>query len=110
MALKDIYWAGGSREELKKLPDDVRRVFGYALSLAQKGERHPNAQTMKGFTGGVVEIIEDFGGDTYRVVYTTKIKNVIVVLHAFQKNSKKGIATPQADIDLIKRRLQEALK
>ena len=91
------------------MPDDVKDTFGYALDLAQAGRKHPQAKPLRGFGGaGVLEIVEDQHGDTYRAVYTVKFAAAVYVLHVFQKKAKKGIATPKADIDLIKKRLQEA--
>ena len=107
--LKPLYWVGGSRKDLKKLPEEVQDVFGYALYLAQTGERHRESKTMKGFgSGAVVEVVEDFDGSTYRAVYTVKFVGAVYVLHAFQKKSKRGIGTPQADIDLIRSRFKLA--
>jgi phage-related protein len=84
-------------------------LIGFALRTAQKGGRHPDAKPLKGFKGaGVLEIVSDFDGNTFRAVYTVKIKGVIYVLHAFQKKSKKGISTPKTEIEKIKRRLKEA--
>ena len=81
--------------------------MGYALYLAQTGSKHPAAKPLKGFTGaGVLEIVENHHGDSYRAVYTVKFCDAIYVLHAFQKKSKSGIATPQKDVELIKSRLQ----
>jgi phage-related protein len=82
---------------------------GYALYLAQCGEKHPSAKPLKGFKGaGVLEVVEDFDGDTYRAVYTVKLEAVVYVLHVFQKKSKQGIATPKQDINLIEMRLKRA--
>jgi phage-related protein len=100
---------GDSRKKLKGFPEDVREVMGYGLFLAEKGRKHPNAKPLKGFSGaGVLEIVEDHDGNTFRAVYTVKLANAVYVLHAFQKKSKKGIATPKADLDLIKDRLKQA--
>ncbi len=64
---------------------------------------------MRGFGGAsVIEIVEDYAGDTYRAVYTVKFTEAIYVLHAFQKKSKSGIATPKHDLDLIEERLRRA--
>ena len=83
--------------------------MGQAIDDAEHGGEHPSAKALKGFGGrGVLEIVDDFDGDTYRAVYTVKFGGVIYVLHAFQKKSKKGIATPQRDIDLIRARLKRA--
>jgi phage-related protein len=84
--LKPIEWIGKSLEDLRKSPDTVRKEVGFALQFAQSGEKHPSAKPLKGFGGaGVLEIKEDFRGDTYRVVYTVVFAEVICVLHAFQK-------------------------
>jgi phage-related protein len=83
--------------------------MGQAIDDAEHGGEHPSAKALKGFGGrGVLEIVDDFDGDTYRAVYTVKFAGVIYVLHAFQKKSKKGIATPQRDIDLVRARLKRA--
>ena len=83
--------------------------MGYALYQAQLGLKARSAKPLRGFGGaGVLEIIEDHGSDTYRAVYTVQFSDVVYVLHAFQKKSKKGIATPRLDVDLVKRRLQKA--
>jgi phage-related protein len=100
---------GSSRRDLRKFPEDVKDVMGYALYLAQTGAKHPTAKPLKGFGGAkVLEVVEDYQKDTYRAVYTVKFSDVVYVLHAFQKKSKKGAATPKPDMDLIKRRLQDA--
>jgi phage-related protein len=107
--LKPLHWAGDSKKKLKSLPDDVQDVFGFALHLAQVGSKHPQAKPLKGFGGaGVLEVIEDHEGDTYRAVYTVKLANAVYVLHCFQKKSTSGIATPKPDIDLIRQRLKDA--
>ncbi len=91
------------------MPDPVQDSFGYALYLAQTGKRHPQAKPMKGFgSAGVLEIVEDWHGDTYRAVYTIRLVNAVYVLHCFQKKSTRGIATPKPDLDLIVTRLQAA--
>lgn len=96
-------------DDLKEFPEDVQDVMGYALDLAQHGQKHPDAKPMKGFLGaGVLEIVDDFDGDTYRAIYTVKFEGIVYLLHAFQKKSKHGIATSKQDIDLIKKRLQKA--
>jgi phage-related protein len=108
-SLKSVEWIGSSLEDLKEFPQSVRQAVGYALYLAQSGEKHPSAKPLKGFKGaGVLEVVEDFDGDTYRAVYTVKLAGVIYVLHAFQKKSKQGIATSKQDINLIEKRLKRA--
>ena len=94
---------------MRAFPRSVRREIGVALYAAQQGETDPAAKPMKGFAGAsVIEIISDFQGDTWRAVYTVRFREAVYVLHAFQKKSKRGIATPKQALDLIKRRLAEA--
>ena len=106
---KKILWVGSSYKDLLEPPKDVRRTFGYALSLAQEGERHDFVKVLKGFGGaGVLEVVADNFGDTYRAVYTVKFSEAIFVLHCFQKKSKQGIATPKEDLNIILSRLKIA--
>ncbi len=109
LPLKPVEWIGSSLSDLKDFPDEVQEVVGYALYVAQCGDKHPSAKPLKGFKGsGVVEVVDDFDGDTYRAVYTIKFADVVYVLHSFQKKSKQGIATPKQDMDLIEARLKRA--
>ncbi|MBS9390748.1 type II toxin-antitoxin system RelE/ParE family toxin [Anabaena sp. AL09] len=106
---KPLRWIASALNDLKKFPEDVQDVMGYALDLAQHGQKHPNAKPLHGFSGaGVLEIVDDFDGDTYRAIYTVKFEGVIYLLHSFQKKSKHGIATPKQDIELVKKRLKIA--
>ena len=106
---KPVEWIGSSRDDLRAFPQEVRRVMGQAIDDAQLGAEHPAAKALKGFGGrGVLEIVDDFDGDTFRAVYTVRFAEVIYVLHVFQKKSRKGIATPQREVDLIKARLKRA--
>jgi phage-related protein len=108
-SLKPLIWVGSSKEDLIDFPVPVRKEVGYALYLAQIGMRAIKAKPMRGFGGaGILEVFEDHDGNTFRAVYTIKFAGVVFVLHAFQKKSKKRIATPKADIDLIKGRLKTA--
>ncbi len=89
------------------MPDDVQDMFGFALHLAQSGQKHPDAKPLKGFGGaGVLEVVENYKTDTYRAVYTVRYTNAVYVVHCFQKKSGQGIATPRPDMDLIKSRLK----
>jgi phage-related protein len=109
--LKPVIWIGSSRDDLKQFPSDVQDVMGFALYLAQMGEKHPDAKPLKGFGGaGVLEIVDDFQGDTYRAVYTVRLSGRVYVLHAFQKKARRGIKTSQRDIDLIKERYRQAVE
>ena len=106
---KPLEWVGRAHDELMALPAPVRRAVGFALRFAQAGVKPDHVKPLKGFKGaGVLEVMEDFDGDTYRAVYTVKLAGVVYVLHCFQKKSKTGIATPKATIDLIRQRLRAA--
>ena len=94
---------------LMALPVDVRKFFGHALDFAQRVGRHDAAKTLKGFGGaGVLEVVEDDAGGTYRAVYTIRFEEAVYVLHCFQKKSKSGIATPKEDMNIIRARLKIA--
>ncbi len=106
---RPVVWVGSSRRDVRGFPRQVRRELGQALYTAQQGETDPSAKPLKGFGGSsVLEIVVDQQGGTWRAVYTVRYREAIYVLHAFQKKSKRGIATPKKDIDLIRRRLAEA--
>jgi len=107
--LKPVIWVGSSRKDLREFPDAVQDHMGYALYVAQQGGKHRDARPLTGFSGaGVVEIVKDYRGDTFRAVYTLRYQGVVYMLHAFQKKSKTGRETPREDTELIKRRLREA--
>jgi len=107
--IKPLQWVGSSKKDLLAMPNDVVDVFGFALHLAQTGKKHDQAKPLKGFGGaGVLEVVEDHMGDTYRAVYTVKIADAVYVLHCFQKKSKSGIETPKHEMDLIRDRLKAA--
>ena len=108
---KPLAWLGSSKKDLMALPVIVRKYFGHALDFAQRGEQHDAAKVLKGFGGaGVLEIVENDQGNTYRAAYTVKFENAVFVLHVFQKKSKSGIATPKPDMDIIRERLKVAEK
>lgn len=108
---KSLEWIGSSYKDLMDLPVDIRKFFGFALSLAQAGDQHDDAKALKGFGGaGVLEVVEDDSGGTYRAVYTVKFEEAVFVLHCFQKKSKRGIETPKQDMDIIRARLKLAEK
>lgn len=107
--VKRLNFVGSSQEDIKAFPEEVRSDIGYALFVAQRGEKSEAAKPLRGFGGaGVLEIVENFDGNTYRAVYTVKFSNALYVLHCFQKKAKHGIKTPQQDINLIKQRLRIA--
>lgn len=106
---RPLLWIGSSKKDLLDLPVPVRRFFGHALDVAQRGEQHMAAKVLKGFGGaGVLEVVEDDAGGTYRAVYTVRFREAVFVLHVFQKKSKRGIATPLADMEIIRQRLKVA--
>ncbi|VXD15527.1 conserved hypothetical protein [Planktothrix serta PCC 8927] len=109
ISLRPLVWMGDSRQNIREFPETVRISIGYALQLVQAGETPLEAKPFKGVGSGVYEIIKRYDTDTYRAVYAVKIGEKIYVLHAFQKKSKKGIKTPQADVDLIKQRYKDAV-
>lgn len=106
-AIKPTVFVGSSQKDLRAFPAAVRSEIGQSLFEAQLGEHPRNAKPLKGF-GGVLEIRDNFDGDTYRAVYTTRFEGVLYILHAFQKKSTSGIATPQRHVELIRQRLRDA--
>jgi phage-related protein len=106
---KPVRWVGSSKEDLREFPAEVRRRVGGALWDAQLGRKAPYVKPLKGFSGAsVLEIVDDFDGDTFRAVYTVRFAHAVYVLHAFQKKSRRGIATPRAELGLIAQRLKRA--
>lgn len=99
-------WIGTSKRDFMEFPAPVQDAMGTALSVAQFGGKHPAAKPWKGLGPGVLEVVEDFDGNTYRAVYTVRFEGVVYVLHAFQKKSPTGVKTAQRDIDLIAQRLK----
>jgi len=108
--IKSIIWMGDSLKQVKSFPDFVRRDIGSSLYDVQIGDKPHNAKPFKGVGSGVFEIITRFDSDTYRTIYAVQIGDCIYVLHAFQKKSPQGIKTAQKDIDLIKKRYQQAVE
>lgn len=106
---KPVRWVGSSKEDLSDFREEVRLRVGGALWEAQIGRKAPYAKPLKGFgDAAVLEIVDDFDGDTFRAVYTVRFAKAVYVLHAFQKKSKHGVATPKAELDLIDQRLKRA--
>ena len=105
---KPLFWVASSKSELLDFPEAVKDTIGVALSVAQFGGKHPSAKPWKGVGPGVMEVVDDFRGDTYRAVYTVRFERAVYVLHAFQKKSPKGIKTAQTEMGLISRRLRVA--
>ncbi len=106
---RKLEYIASSRKDLAKLPFDVKQTFAQGLELARIGEKHLDASPLKGFKGAsVLELIEDYRGDTFRAMYTVRFQKAVYVLHVFKKKSKSGIKTPKQDIDKIKKRLKMA--
>jgi len=105
---RPLDWVGSAKHDFMAFPAPVRRAMGNALGLAQLGGKHPKAKPWKGEGPGVFEVVDDFDGDTYRAVYTVRFRQVVYVLHAFQKKSPRGSKTARTDIDLIARRMSVA--
>ena len=105
---RPLIWVGSNRKDYGEFPIAVQELCGFELFLAQTGQFPPSAKPLKGFGGGLVELISRYDGDAFRTVYTVRFEKAVYVLHAFKKKSKSGIKTPQTDIELIKRRLRDA--
>lgn len=106
---RPLYWEGSSKKGFKEFPVEVQKDMGVALFVVQIGGMPPSAKPWKGLGPGVYELVDDHRGDTYRAVYTVRIRDIVHVLHAFQKKSKSGIGTAQQDVNLIARRLSSVL-
>ena len=105
---KPLHWMGSALKEVTCFPAEVQRNVGFALSAAQFSGKHPAAKLWKGEGSRVLEIVNDYDGDTFRAVYTVRFACAVYVLHAFQKKSPRGIKTRQSDIDLVHERLKMA--
>ena len=105
---KPVIWLGDTLATLRACPQEVQDEVGYALYLAQIGAKYKGAKPLKGIGPGVLEVIADHRGDTYRAVYTVRFAERVYVLHVFQKKSTKGISTPQSEIELVRQRLKRA--
>jgi len=105
---KPLHWVGSAKKDLLALPDEVINDFGYALGAVQLGATPAQAKPWKGEGPGVLELVENHRGDTFRAVYTVRFAKAVYVLHCFQKKSPSGIKTAQSDIDLIHERLKLA--
>jgi phage-related protein len=105
---RPLYWVGSAKRDLLKFPEAVKDGIGTALSIAQFGGKHPAAKPWKGTGTGVLEIVEDHDGNTYRAVYTVRFRLAVYVLNCFQKKSRKGIQTSRLDVGLVSQRLRQA--
>ena len=106
---KPLTWVGSSKRDYLRFSEQVQDDLGYALYVAQMGARPTGAKPLKGFKGaGILELVEDHAGNTYRAVYTVSFAERVYVLRAFQKKAKRGIATPKSEIRLVEQRLRAA--
>jgi phage-related protein len=106
---RELVWIASSLKDLREFPEDVRQMMGYALYTAQSGGKHIAAKPLQGYRGaGVLEVVDDYDGDTYRTVYTVRFAEAIYVLHAFQKKSKRGAASPKHEVEIVNARLELA--
>ncbi len=109
--LRPLVWVGSAKRDLMKFPDEVIHAMGLVLMRVQYGDTPPSVKPLRGFGGaGVLEVVEDEDGSTYRAIYTVRLKGRVYVLHAFQKKSRHGIATAKSDINLIRARLTWAVE
>lgn len=106
---RPLFWEGSSRKYFKEFPVPVQKDMGVALFIAQLGRSAASAKPWKGLGSGVYELVEDHCGDTFRAVYVVQVADAVHVLHAFQKKSKAGIATPRPDVELVEKRLKAVL-
>jgi phage-related protein len=98
---KKLFWIASSKKDLKAMPAEVQSTFGYALHQAQIGKKHEQTKPLTGFgSAGILEVVEDSGGGTFRAVYTVKFGDAVYALHCFQKKSTHRIKTPKPDMDL----------
>jgi phage-related protein len=110
---RPISWIKAARRDFEEFPKEVQNHMLSALTIAAEGSKSDRAKPFKSVEGGVFEIALRHRGDAFRVIYAVKIGADIWVIHAFQKKSKRGIKTPQMEIDLIRerlKRLKEALQ
>ena len=108
--MKSIFWVASAKDDLDDMLATVQDTFGFALHLAQAGQKHPDAKSLKGFGGaGVLKVVESWQGSAYRAVYTLKVADAVYVLHCFQKKSTKGAETPKPDMELIRDQLKFVL-
>jgi len=105
---RPLYWVGSAKRDLLEFPEAVKDGIGTALSVAQFGGKHPAAKPWKGTGTGVLEIVEDHDGNTYRAVYTVRFRLAVYVLNCFQKKSRKGIQTSRLDVGLVSQSLRQA--
>ena len=108
IGLKPVEWISSTRDDLQRLPEAVQYEFGYALYQAQVGKHHVSAKQLKGEFRGLIELVVDFDGDTYRTIYTVKLAGVVYVLHVFQKKATHGIGAPRHEIATLRARIQLA--
>ena len=108
--MRPLIFLADARRRILEFPEAVRRHVGFALYQAQMGGKHIDAKVLKNLGSGVLEVVSDHQGDTFRTVYTVRLRSAVYVLHAFQKKSKRGIATPKTVMDVVEQRLRRAIQ
>jgi phage-related protein len=108
MGEKPVAWVGSAKRDFLAFPEPVKDEMGNALGVAQFGGKHPSAKPWKGEGAGVFELVEAFDGNAYRAIYTVRFREIVYVLHAFQKKSPSGIRTSRGDIETVAQRLRAA--
>jgi len=108
--MRPLRFTGDSLEVLRELPEEVKDEIRFALERVQRGKTPEKREATEGIAPGVLEIISDFRGDTFRAVYSVKFPSAVYVLHVFQKKSRRGIATPKREITLVERRLAQVVE
>jgi phage-related protein len=106
---RPLFWEGSSKKDFKEFPVPVQKDLGVALFVVQLGRTPDSSKPWKGLGSGVYELVDDHRGDAFRAVYTVRMGDAVHVLHAFQKKSKSGAATPQPDVVLVEKRLKAVL-
>ncbi len=105
---RDLFYLGSSKRDAEKLPQEVQDLFLTALSDALNGETHADAKPYKHHGSGVFEVVGDWRNSTFREIYTVRYKEVVFVIHIFQKKSKKRSEVPREDKELIEQRFKWA--
>jgi phage-related protein len=108
--MRPLRFMGDSLKVLRELPEEVKDEIGFALERVQRGRMPESAKPLKSIAPGVLEIVSDFRGDAFRAVYTVRFPKAVYVLHVFQKKSKRGIATPKPEMELVERRLAQVVE
>lgn len=108
LTMRPVIWLGDSKKNILSFPEEVRKLIGDELQFLQFSGMPKDAKLFKNVGSGVIELAIKYDKEAYRCVQAVQLGEAIYVLHAFQKKSKKGIATPKRDVDVIQKRYKEA--